>query len=76
MYARRDVMPDEIKKIAEAVGRKQRKRSSPPMYTLKGRPPLPIHIHPFALKKRVKEKSLEMLEGDLDMWELMLEAER
>ena len=68
LSARRDVMPDEIRSFTEAVGRKKRKGS--PVYTYEGRPPLPVHVHPYPLKKIAKQKSLEILQGDLDMWEM------
>jgi hypothetical protein len=76
MFGRRDIMPDEIVSFAEAVGRKQRTGSSPPVYVLKGRPPLPVHAHPRALKKMVAKKSLDILLGDLDMWEMQLSEGR
>jgi len=72
MYEQRDLMAKDLIPCALAVGRKQRAGSSPPVYILKGRPPLPVHAHPVPLKKIVRQKSVEILEGDLDMWEMHL----
>lgn len=65
----------EMISLAQSVGRTQRPGSSPPMYLspLPGRRALPIHYHPGAMKKGTAKASLDIIEGDLDAWEVQLE---
>lgn len=65
----------EMSALAQSVGRAQRPGSSPPMYVspLPGRRALPIHYHPGCMKKGTAKASLDIIEGDLDAWEVQLE---
>lgn len=69
-----NIKPNEIITLAEALGRKQRPGSSPPIYVspLPGRRSLPIHYHAKAMKRGTAKGSLDILEGDLDAWEMKL----
>lgn len=40
---------------------------------LPGRRALPIHYHPGCMKKGTAKASLDIIEGDLDAWEVQLE---
>jgi hypothetical protein len=72
-----NIKPDVIISFAQALGRKKRPGSSPPIYEspLPGRRSLPIHYHPRAMKRGTAKASLDVLEGDIDAWEMMM-AER
>ncbi|QPD04932.1 MAG: hypothetical protein Nkreftii_002706 [Candidatus Nitrospira kreftii] len=67
----------EMVSLAESVGRTKRPGSSPPMYVspLKGRRALPIHFHPGCMKKGTARASLNIIEGDIDAWELQIEED-
>jgi len=64
----------EMIAFAEALGRKQRPGSSPPIYIspLPGRRSLPIHYHSKTMKKGTAKGTLDVLEGDIDAWEMSL----
>lgn len=64
----------EMITLAEALGRKQRPGSSPPVYIspLQGRRSLSIHYHPKAMKRGTAKGALAVLEGDIDEWEMLL----
>ena len=67
----------EMISLAKSVGRTQRPGSSPPMYVspLNGRRALPIHFHPGCMKKGTARASLNIIEGDIDAWELQIEED-
>ncbi len=67
-----NIRPDEIATLAKALGRIQRTGSSPAIYVspLPGRRSLPIHYHPRAMKRGTAKGSLDVLEADLDAWEM------
>ena len=68
----------EIVTFAEALGRRQRPGSSPPMYVsnLPGRRSLPIHFHPKAMKRGTAKGALDILEGDIDALEFTIADRR
>jgi hypothetical protein len=70
MEGQRDLKPDDLVPFVKAVGRTQKPGSSPPVYIYPGRPPLPIHAHGKPYKRRTKQRALEILQGDLDMWKM------
>lgn len=69
-----NIRPGEIMTLAKALGRTQRAGSSPAIYVspLPGRRSLPIHYHPRAMKRGTAKGSLDVLEADLDAWEMYL----
>ena len=66
---------DEMVGFAEALGRVRRKASTPhPMYDgpLSRRPSLSIPSHKGSVPKWTAKKILDVLEGDIDTWEIEL----
>lgn len=64
----------EMVALAHDLGRSQRPGSSPPIYIspLQGRRSLSIHYHSKTMKRGTAKGALNVLEGDIDAWEILL----